>query len=715
MADNLPGLDDLLKSIREDDKPQSSSALAVVPKKPDDLVEEDIDSQILSILGLEDVFDLTYEEYASLLKEAAIVGRMPYSQMTTESIGLITDELKRVKGKTGRFKVKPKKVDINKVLNRRQPTPSGAIVKAQKLIPQGSDVAEEPKVKPKVDSENLQDELLNGIGNILESLVTIRKILGNQNKVEEKIVEKDRKETEKKKKKEKEATLEKKKPSFKLPGMLSKPVDDFFGAIKRFFTNVLLGSVVLAAFKWFKDPGNQQTIQGFSDFLQKSAPLILGGLLAIAALPIASSLLGLTGSVLGGIAILSGALKFLATPAGLFALTTYLTREGLYKIALPPLAKGMNKVIEQGYKKDYGEGNAARGKFITKLGDQYGRIAPKKEFEKMTGEEKTTAAFIQMYDDELKNRQRINNELYELKRDMKAMPQQEWRYKPQIQKKEKELSESDSKLKQIESQLKIGGKSLSELQKQFEEKGVSALPQTSLSKRLYPSQSINPQTPAVPSQKGLPALPRTNTLPGKQHYGAERGGGRKHAGVDFDAGPNDTFYSRIGGEVTNIDYDPSGYYNYVDIYNPQLGVTERIAEGDKILVQKGQKVSPGTPVAKGTNTTGVFHYEIRKGKSTTFGFAGTLDPIAFLGNPTKQTQVAQPPSAQVGQTPISTPSIPSPTGRGNIVPLPILSAGGQQSTQSNSAPLQTPAPRFSSEDPNNMTTMVVKSIYNVVG
>jgi murein DD-endopeptidase MepM/ murein hydrolase activator NlpD len=714
MADNLPGLDDLLKSIREDDKPQSSSALAVVPKKPEDLVEEDIDSQILSILGLEDVFDLTYEEYASLLKEAAIVGRMPNSQMTTESIGLITDELKRVKGKTGRFKVKPKKVDINKVLNRKQPTPSGAIVKAQKLIPQGSDVVEEQKVKPKVDVENLQDDLLSGIGNILESLITIRTILGNQNKVEEKTLEKDRKETEKKKKKEKETKLEKKKASFKLPGMISKPVDDFFGAIKRFFTNVLLGSVVLSAFKWFKDPGNQQTIQGFSDFLQKGAPLILGGLLAIAALPVATSLLGLTGTVLGGIAVLSGALKFLASPVGLLALTTYLTRQGLYKFVLPPLTEGMNKVIEQGYKKDYGEGNAAKGKFITKLRDQYGRIAPK-EAEKMTQSEKTTADFLRLYDDELKNRQRINNELYELKRDMKAMPQQEWRYKPQIQKKEKELSQSDSKLRQIESQLNIGGKSLSELQKQYEEKGESGLPQTSLSKRLYPSQSISPQTPGVPSQKGLPPLPRTNTLPGKQHYGAPRGGGRKHAGVDFDAGPNDTFYSRIGGEVTNVDYDPSGYYNYVDIYNPQLGVTERIAEGDTILVKKGQKVSAGTPVAKGTNTTGVFHYEIRKGKSTTFGFSGTLDPIAFLGNPTKQTQVAESTSAQIAQTSVATPSIPSPTGRGNIVPLPILSGGNQQTTQSNSAPLQTPVPRFSSEDPNNMTTMVVKSIYNVVG
>ena len=228
--------------------------------------------------------------------------------------------------------------------------------------------------------------------------------------------------------------------------------------------------------------------------------------------------------------------------------------------------------------------------------------------------------------------------------------------------------------------------------------------------------SVQPQTPvvpgSVPKQQGLPPLPPTNTLPGKQHYGASRDGGRKHAGVDFDAGPNDSFYSRIGGEVTNIGNDPGGYFKYVDIYNPKLGVTERIAEGDTILVKRGQMVSPGTPVSKGTNTTGVFHYEIRKGKSTTFGFAGTLDPIAFLGNPTTQTL-----SAQIAQTPTPTPtpSIPSPTRRGNIVPLPIPVGGGAQQVSSGSSPNQASVPRFSSEDPNNATTMVVRAIYNIVG
>ena len=111
------GLDELLGLIREEAKvavaagsgsggggststgsppppPPTSSSLVVVPKKPEDLVEEEIDSQILSILGLEDVFDLTYEEYATLLNEAAAKGRMSGTQMSTESIELVLRNLK---------------------------------------------------------------------------------------------------------------------------------------------------------------------------------------------------------------------------------------------------------------------------------------------------------------------------------------------------------------------------------------------------------------------------------------------------------------------------------------------------------------------------------------------------------------------------------------------------------------------------------------------
>lgn len=188
-----------------------------------------------------------------------------------------------------------------------------------------------------------------------------------------------------------------------------------------------------------------------------------------------------------------------------------------------------------------------------------------------------------------------------------------------------------------------------------------------------------PQTTLVP-QSSLPALPPTGIDPihgPAQMYGASRSGGkRKHAGQDFDAGPNDTFYSRIGGEVIYSDNAGGGYGNVVDVYNADLNHTERIAEGDVNLVKKGDIISPGTPVQRGTSQTGVFHYEIRTGRATASGsFSGTVDPIAFLNNLG---------NIQVAKTKPSTPEVSQyapyeqPAGTPALVPIPIQSQQQQQ-------------------------------------
>jgi hypothetical protein len=144
----------------------------------------------------------------------------------------------------------------------------------------------------------------------------------------------------------------------------------------------------------------------------------------------------------------------------------------------------------------------------------------------------------------------------------------------------------------------------------------------------------------------LPSLPRTNTLPGGvQNYGAWRRGGRRHAGTDFDISGNQKFYSRIGGVVTKIGYEPGGYGHYVDIYNAQLGVYERIAEGARVLVRKNQVIQPGDAVVQGEGPTGVIHYEIRKNAG--YGFAGTINPLDFLSK-TKPSPVSQP--SQIAST-----------------------------------------------------------------
>jgi murein DD-endopeptidase MepM/ murein hydrolase activator NlpD len=125
----------------------------------------------------------------------------------------------------------------------------------------------------------------------------------------------------------------------------------------------------------------------------------------------------------------------------------------------------------------------------------------------------------------------------------------------------------------------------------------------------------------------------TGTL-AAQEYGASRGGGtRKHAGQDLDLGDADSFKSYIGGVVTQMGNDDSGYFKWADIYNKTLGVVERVAELDSLNLSVGQRVAPGEVVGSGTQTTGVVHYEIRtpdaQGKGG-FGYQGTRDPIEYL-------------------------------------------------------------------------------------
>jgi hypothetical protein len=268
------GLDELLGLIREEAKvavaaapsgggggggttssgspppPPTSSALAVVPKKPEDLVEEDIDSQILSILGLEDVFDLTYEEYETLLREAAAKGRMSGTQMSTESIELVTEEFKRVKGKTGKFKVKPKKVDINKVMNRASPSPQKVQLDPQKLLPSANIVEEKTAEEVEDFKEAIVDEL-DTIGNKLDDLL---KSIREEDKQDAKKKETKRRADEKEKKKKREAKLESKSTVSNVFQKVAKPFVSFFDRIKQFFLSILIGSAINFLLSVIKNP-----------------------------------------------------------------------------------------------------------------------------------------------------------------------------------------------------------------------------------------------------------------------------------------------------------------------------------------------------------------------------------------------------------------------------------------------------------------------------
>ena len=65
--------------------------------KDDQQVDENIDEEILRLLGLEDVSDLDYDEYKTLLKERMVAGRRSDSDIPSEDTERLTEEFKRVK------------------------------------------------------------------------------------------------------------------------------------------------------------------------------------------------------------------------------------------------------------------------------------------------------------------------------------------------------------------------------------------------------------------------------------------------------------------------------------------------------------------------------------------------------------------------------------------------------------------------------------------
>lgn len=84
-------------------------------------VSEKIDERILRLLGLSDVFDLDYDTYLTLIREAMVSGA---NRFPPEELALLANERKRVRGKKGRFKPKPKKITADNITTTKFLKPS---------------------------------------------------------------------------------------------------------------------------------------------------------------------------------------------------------------------------------------------------------------------------------------------------------------------------------------------------------------------------------------------------------------------------------------------------------------------------------------------------------------------------------------------------------------------------------------------------------------
>jgi len=226
------------------------------------LVKEEIDTRILNLLGIDDVFDIDYTTYLLLLREAMVKGSFGKSKLSDEELALLSNERKRIKNKqdNGRFEIKSKKISASKFTSGKflpKSRVGGSIVKFQKPTGKGP---------------------LSFIGDILGSIF---KTISEKNKLDKKNAEQQKKEEENEKRRKRESLLEKTGKGIReVKNLVQKAVAPFQSIIDKiinFLVFTFLGKAFNDFLNWVSDPENKKKLDSVVRFLVNHWPLIVGG------------------------------------------------------------------------------------------------------------------------------------------------------------------------------------------------------------------------------------------------------------------------------------------------------------------------------------------------------------------------------------------------------------------------------------------------------
>ena len=230
--------------------------------------KETIDERVLRLLGLEEVFDLDYDTYLTLLKEAMVKGRMTKKTIPTEEIMILTDEYKRVRSKkdSGRFEVKKKKISASSFgIGSVKGKLTGA--KATKSLPPAKVLGQSPI------SKGLEDN----ISAITAAVISISETIKAQKKFSDASSGYDRRKEEQDKRALKESNLEKRFEGLKkVAEKIIAPVKSLLDRLLNFFTTIILGRVLYKFIDWLADPKNASKVKSVIRFLGDWWPALLG-------------------------------------------------------------------------------------------------------------------------------------------------------------------------------------------------------------------------------------------------------------------------------------------------------------------------------------------------------------------------------------------------------------------------------------------------------
>ena len=254
-------------------------------------VKENIDSRILRLLGLEDVFDLDYSTYATLIKEKLIEVTATGKGVPHEEVELLHNEFKRVRTKEGRFAPKAKKVKVGNVTN----------LGSMRRLPGTADKKKSPtqqRTEERKEQQNTK-KVADIFTNIKRSLSSINKTIKDQLKLDRKRFGFNRRRAENNRRRDREDRLESVKQQETISKRSEKvlaPFQGFFDNLLNFVVQTLLGRAVTKFFEFAEDPKNKQRLETLGKFLRDWGPALTAAWFLFAT-PIGGIVRTITGTI----------------------------------------------------------------------------------------------------------------------------------------------------------------------------------------------------------------------------------------------------------------------------------------------------------------------------------------------------------------------------------------------------------------------------------